>query len=171
MATVTLLRESSSYSQATMAGTVTVNAAFLQEIKEVNQELWQLLAELHHRCIRPLAPGMCKTLLDRLSELRDQLALHFALEEAYGYFEDPVEVAPQLSNQAEALRAEHKTLYSDFCRLYERAERMFYADQPAELALWIGPQFLRFEAALRRHEAREVDLIYEAYDSDLGVGD
>ena len=26
----------------TLTGTVTVNAAFLQEIKEVNSELWQL---------------------------------------------------------------------------------------------------------------------------------
>ncbi|MCL6481793.1 MAG: hypothetical protein K6U02_08700 [Firmicutes bacterium] len=64
-------------------GTVTINAAFLQEIKEVNQDLWALLAELRHRCQRPLAPGACRWLLDRLCQLRDQLALHFSLEEAY----------------------------------------------------------------------------------------
>src|SRR5687767_2315396 len=115
MATLTAQRGPSLRDTAT--STVTVNAAFLQEIKEVNQELWQLLAELHHRCIRPISPGQCKTLIDRLSELRDNLALHFALEEAYGYFEDPVHVAPQLSNRVEALRAEHKTLYCEFCRL------------------------------------------------------
>ena len=169
MATITAPRTDSPREMAT--GTLTVNAAFLQEIKEVNQELWQLLAELHHRCIRPIAPGQCKTLIDRLSELRDNLALHFALEEAYGYFEDPVHVAPQLSSRVEALRAEHKTLYCEFCRLLEHAERMFYSNQPAELALWIGPHFLRFETSLRGHESREIDVIYEAYDSDLGGSD
>ena len=36
-----------------MTRTVTVNAAFLQEIKEVNQELWQRLEDMRHRCQRP----------------------------------------------------------------------------------------------------------------------
>src|SRR5262245_61954266 len=96
----------------TTTGTVTVNAAFLQEIKEVNQELWSLLADLRHRCQRPIAPGHCRLLIDKLCQLRDQLALHFSLEEAYGYFEDPVEVAPQLSRQAEMLRSEHRSCIS-----------------------------------------------------------
>jgi hypothetical protein len=155
----------------TSTGTVTVNAAFLQEIKEVNQELWQLLRDLRHRCQRPIAPGQCRLLIDRLGLLRDQLALHFSLEEAYGYFDDPVDVAPQLGRLAAQLRAEHKELYLDFCDLVERAERMFYDEQHAALALWIGPQFLDLDARLRSHEERENDLIYEAYDGDIGVGD
>src|SRR4051794_20392387 len=61
----------------TSTGTVTVNAAFLQEIKEVNQELWSLLADLRHRCQRPIAPSQCRLLIDKLCQLRDQLALHF----------------------------------------------------------------------------------------------
>lgn len=155
----------------TSTGTVTVNAAFLQEIKQVNQELWDLLREMRHRCQRPIAPGHCRLLIDRLCQLRDQLALHFSLEEAYGYFDDPLDVAPQLSRQAEHLRAEHKELYLDLCDLVERAERMFYDELYAALALWIGPQFLDFDARLRSHEERENDLIYEAYDGDIGVGD
>src|SRR5687768_9654604 len=103
----------------TSTGTVTVNAAFLEEIKEVNQELWQLLGDLRHRCQRPVAPGHCRLLIDKLCQLRDQLALHFALEEAYGYFENPVEVAPQLSRAAGRLLEEHKTLYLDFCDIAE----------------------------------------------------
>jgi hypothetical protein len=125
---------------STLTSTVTVNAAFLQEIKEVNHELWQLLADLRHRCQRPMAPGSCRSLVEKLCQLRDQLALHFALEEAYGYFEDPVDVAPQL------------------CR-------------HAALAVWLGPEFLDFDALLRKHEERENDLIFEAYDADIGVGD
>ena len=155
----------------TMTGTVTVNAAFLQEIKEVNQDLWTLLKELRHRCQRPIAPGQCRMLIDKLCQLRDQLALHFSLEEAYGYFDDPIDVAPQLSRQSEQLRAEHKELYVDLCDLVERAERMFYDEQHAALTLWIGPQFLEFDKRLRHHEEAENELITQAYDDDIGVGD
>ena len=156
---------------STLTSTVTVNAAFLQEIKEVNQELWQLLADLRHRCQRPIAPGSCRTLVDKLCELRDQLALHFALEEAYGYFEDPVDVAPQLCRAANALRSEHQQLYGQLSSIVDRAERLFYDDRPAALAVWLGPEFLDFDARLRQHEERENDLILEAYDGDIGVGE
>jgi hypothetical protein len=156
---------------STLTSTVTVNAAFLQEIKDVNQELWHMLADLRHRCQRPMAPGLCRPLVDQLCQLRDQLALHFALEEAYGYFDDPVDVAPQLCRQAESLRSEHKLLYSQLSNLVDKAERLFYDDQHAALAVWIGPQFLDFDVRLRKHEERENDLIFEAYDGDIGVGD
>jgi hypothetical protein len=156
---------------AVMTATVTVNAAFLQEIKQVNRELWDLLADLRHRCQRPVAPGQCRLLLDMLADLRDQLALHFALEEAYGYFDDPLEAAPRLSHQAEQCRGEHKGLYLDFCELVDRAERMFYDEQHAALALWLGDEFLDFDQRLRDHEERENELIVEAYEADIGVGD
>jgi hypothetical protein len=110
-------------------------------------------------------------LIDKLCQLRDQLALHFSLEEAYGYFDDPLDVAPQLGQQAERLRAEHKDLYLDLCDLVDRAERMFYDEQHAALALWIGPEFLEFDQRLRNHEDRENELIVDAYDGDIGVGD
>lgn len=158
-------------SSVLMTRTVTVNAAFLQEIKEVNQELWHRLEELRHRCQRPIAPANCRHLVERLSQLRDQIALHFALEEAYGYFDDPVEVAPRLSYAAENLRNEHRSLYMDLTTIVERAERLLHSEQLATLALWIGPEFIDFDAALRDHESRENELIYEAYDTDLGTGD
>jgi hypothetical protein len=158
-------------SSVVMTGTVTVNAAFLQEIKEVNQDLWQRLDEMRHRCQRPIAPASCRQLVEKLSELRDQLALHFALEEAYGYFDDPADVAPRLSHAAESLRNEHRRLYMDLTRIVDRAERLLHSDQLATLALWIGPEFLAFDEALRDHECRENELIFEAFDTDIGAGD
>ena len=155
----------------TLTGTVTVNAAFLQEIKEVNQELWDELADLRHRSQRPIAPSHCRLLTDRLCLLRDQLAMHFSLEEAYGYFDDPVEVAPQLGRAADQLRKEHKSLYLELCDLVDHAERWLYEEKLANLALWIGPQFVEFDRRLREHEERENELIYDAYDADIGVGD
>jgi hypothetical protein len=155
----------------TSTGTVTVNAAFLLEIKEVNQELWTLLADLRHRCQRPLSPGSCRVMIDKLCHLRDQLALHFSLEEAYGYFDDPVDVAPQLAREADRLRSEHKELYMQLCDLVERAERMYFDGDHAALTLWVGPEFLQFEQRIRDHEDRENCLIMDAYEGDIGVGD
>jgi hypothetical protein len=114
-------------SSVVMTRTVTVNAAFLQEIKEVNKELWQRLEELRHRCQRPIAPTHCRHLVDRLS--------------------------PHLTS------------------IVERAERLLHSEQLATLALWIGPEFSEFDLALRDHESRENELIYEAYDTDIGTGD
>lgn len=157
-------------------GTVTVNAAFLREIKEDNQELRTLLADLHHRLQRPIESDECRSIIDRLYPLLDTLAMHFSLEEAYGYFDDPLEVAPQFSQRADRLRLEHGELYQALRDLIEWAEQMFFDERHQELALCflqavLGPRFLKFERWLRRHEIDEQALICEAYTTDLGVGD
>ena len=76
--------------------TLTINAAFLQEIKDDNRELKQLLDDcaerLAHASTGHVDP---KRLVGSLARLRDQVALHFALEEAYGYFDDAIDVAPR----------------------------------------------------------------------------
>jgi hypothetical protein len=64
--------------------TLTINAAFLQEIKEDNRELRHLLDGCAALLARPDPAGIDpKRLAAMLSKLRDQLAMHFALEEAY----------------------------------------------------------------------------------------
>jgi len=151
--------------------TVTVNAAFLQEIKEVNEELWRSLGELRSCFERPVSPGQCRHLVEQLGELRDQLALHFALEEAYGYFDDPAFVPPSVGESAERLRSEHRQLYVRLSNLVERAEQMSYELQLNQLVDWLGPQFAKFDAALRDHESRENELIMDAIESDIGGQD
>ncbi len=155
----------------TMTATVTVNPAFLQEIKEGNQELWQSLADLRHHCSCPITTGMCRHLVNWLNDFRDQLAVHFALEEAYGYFDEPLQAAPQLAEKADRLRTEHQELYSEISELVDQAERMFYAGQTAALAHRFGPHFLAFDARLRNHEECENELIWDAFNRDTGVGD
>ena len=155
-------------SGATVSHTVTVNPAFLQEIKEVNEELWQLLGNLRSCFQRPISPSHCRQLVEKLATLRDQLALHFALEEAFGYFEDPAYVPISVGDSAEKLRQEHRTLYVWLSNLVERGEQMAYELHYTELALWLGPQFEKFDAALRDHESRENELIMDALEVDLG---
>lgn len=157
---------------AIATGTVTINAAFLQEIKEVDNELWSLLAKARHACSRPIAlSGNCRYFVNMLLELRDQLALHFALEEAYGYFDDPADVAPRLAYEADRLRNEHRRLYCHLSDLVERAETMLEEGHHAMLATSIPGQFILFDAALENHEHRENELLMSLLDDDIGTGD
>lgn len=155
----------------TTASTVTVNAAFLQEIKEVNQELWQLLANLRQLCSSAVAvQEHAGQLIDMLAELRDQLALHFALEEAYGYFEDPVLVLPAIAQQAAELRAEHRKLYGLVNLISEEAERLWLDGNWPELMTRVPALFWAFDRQLQHHESHENELIMRQFD-DIGVGD
>jgi hypothetical protein len=157
---------------ATTTATVTVNAAFFQEIKDASSELWQLLARLRHAFSRPISPGVaCRRYVEWLSELRDQLAVYFSLEEFYGYFEEPLAVAPHLCDRADALRNEHGDLYRELCDIIDSAEQLLYDGKYATLITQISQSFVDFDYRLKEHEAREADLILQMFDEDLGVGD
>jgi hypothetical protein len=152
--------------------TVTLNPAFLQEIKEDNQHLRDLFGDVRRsfRQPRPDAPAR-QHLLDSLEDFRDQLATHFALEEAFGYFDDPLDAAPRLSEQAELLRSEHGELFMIICAMVEDAyDLLRYSFNPAAFQE-LSHRFGRFEEAFTDHEARENSLIMEAFNADIGVGD
>jgi hypothetical protein len=152
--------------------TVSINPAFLQEIKDDHHELRQLM---HHVAAMFDRPGWMRVEYDRLVELitklRDQLALHFSLEEAYGYCEDALSVAPHLSRRSEQLRAQHDTLYESLCRLVEGAEQLLYHETASVALARVAEEFRGFASQLHEHEANECDLILEAFNKDIGAGD
>jgi hypothetical protein len=152
--------------------TVAINAAFLQEIKDDHHELRQLM---HHTAAMLNRPIWMRPEMDRLVELfgklRDQLAMHFSLEEAFGYFEDAVSVAPHLCRRSEFLRSQHFQLYSELCRLSESAEALLYREADNDALAALAGAYQQFSASFHEHEARENELILEAFHSDLGGGD
>ena len=152
--------------------TVSINPAFLLEIKDDHHELRQLL---HHTAAMVDRPSWmrkeCDRLVDLLTKLRDQLAMHFSLEEAYGYFEDAISVAPHLSKRAEALRAQHFDLYSQLCSLVDQAEQLLYHEAATVASAGLTAGFHEFIALFQEHEASESDLIQHAFHEDLGAGD
>jgi hypothetical protein len=151
---------------------IAVNAAFLQEIKEVNEELWQCLAATGRLCEHTQwEPRTCRLLIDRLRELLDLLALHFALEEAYGYFEGPAVVDARLNQRAGRLRDEHRTLFVTLQSVVDAAEKKLVRDNPDDAIQRIVVRFRAFQDQLREHESRENELILEAFNDDVGVGD
>ena len=153
----------------TETGTVTVNAAFLQELKEDNEKLRGLMAEFSAVCdLRPPLRLSHKRLASLLAQLRDELAMHFSLEEAFGYFDRPTAVAPHLSEQACRLRAEHATLYEDVARIAEAAEdarsrwiaQSEDEDEDDPVKQRIVRRCQSFWDRLQQHEAGENELMW-----------
>ena len=153
--------------------TVTINAAFLREIKEDNQRLKELLAELREALgERPTNDALTRhQLIEKLSDFRDLLATHFALEEAFGYFDEPLMAAPRLAERAEELRQEHARLFVRLCGLVDQAEDIFQREPHERAYRLIAEQFRQFDSDLQVHEQAENELIMEAFNADIGVGD
>ncbi len=149
---------------------LTVNAAFLKDIKDDNRDLKNLLDR-----IRPLAEhaqtatNHWHELIELFAELRDQLALHFSLEEAYGYFDEAIVTAPELSTSAEFLRSQHALL---FARIRDLADvALEVSSESHEQVTRFLHDFAQFRDAFQQHEEAEFKLILTAMDDDIGVGD
>ncbi len=97
--------------------------------------------------------------------------MHFALEEAYGYFEDAIEVAPQLSARTVQLRDEHRQLFLQLGAVVDDAERLLYHQAVENQAYDIATAFCRFHAQFQDHERRENELILQTINEELGCGD
>ena len=155
----------------TAQGTLTINAAFLQEIKEENCELHQLLHDCQAALCTPGATAADPNLaVELLGRLRNQLSLHFALEETYGYFDDAVHVTPQLADRALKLRSQHSELFLSLCGIADRAEKMLDEGQSADLAGIMG-EFEEFHSRFQDHEAQETELIVQVVNEEIGCGD
>ncbi|TWU35124.1 hemerythrin domain-containing protein [Novipirellula artificiosorum] len=147
-----------------------VNAAFLKDIKDDSHHLKVLLEKISPMVSHEkIASNHWGEIVELWSELRDQLALHFSLEEAYGYFEEAIDTAPELSTKAEQLRGQHTQLFESIRRLVEAASEA-PADQEERIAKLLT-RYMSFIKSFQVHEEAELTLILEALDSDLGVCD
>lgn len=148
----------------------TINAAFFQEIKDDHHQLHELLCTLRklvHR--RQALSNHASELVNKLSDLCDQIALHFSLEEAYGYLEDLVQVTPHLHIQTGRLREQHANL---FVMVRDLSDEASSRHKGSTMDLFhIADQFLEFDRAFAAHEAAETKLIMISMNQDVGVGD
>lgn len=166
----TLLSELGRSSQTTSASRVTVNAAFLKEIKDDNRQLksmWDKVTPMLSHA--QTAKNHWAELVDALSELRDQLAMHFSLEEAFGYFDEAIDIAPRFSMMAVSLRSEHATL---FAAARDLADSILEIDgEQLDAVVDFVTRFNHFRRDFERHEEAELRLILASFDDDLGDGD
>lgn len=154
---------------------MTVNGAFLQEIKEDNQHLTELLAATADVLRRqPRGRIRAAVLADLLRRTHDQLAMHFSLEEGFGYFDDALDVPPRLSAQADTLRSQHTTLFNELNEIVEDAERMLYHELPYSRETMIDRIAMAYSAFYERFQAHEVgerELICQSLYEEIGGGD
>ena len=151
---------------ASSAKTIAVNAAFLQEVKDSNLQLWDLFHRLRMltKVQRPTGE-MVHDFVALLGELRDCIALEFSLEETYGYVENAM-LGARVGSEANEAKLQHRELYlqiRDLCECVEEAE--YTGTIVRDLAAFFNA-FDTFDTEFRAHEELEARLIHMG----LGTG-
>ena len=152
---------------------VTINVAFLQEIKddfEFRNQLNQVYAQLNPRDVED-RPSI-KVAADLLDGLRDELKTYFALEEFYGYFGQAKVDNPCVSQKAQELRGDHEKLFLQLSEVFELSQQILYREVGSDLDYEkVAEGFERFCIDLAHHEQAEMELMMRLCNEDLGVGD
>lgn len=141
-----------------------------RELKDDNSRLHELSAEIE-RLISDarIAANHWSELQELLTAFRDQLSLHFALEESEGYLDLSNSGNPEFVCSAEYLKLQHVELFEDINAVAEAA-----CDTPNDnlrrIEAVLG-RYRRFRWSFEAHEESEWNLMQSAYDDDIGVGD
>jgi hypothetical protein len=92
-------------------------------------------------------------------------------EEAYGYFDGPLVIEPEIARKARILRAEHIDLWSELESLYHQSRRVAgeLAGHSARVRLMECLQSLLLR--LEGHEHHENELIRLANHEDMSVAE
>lgn len=154
--------------------TILINAAFLQEIKDSNPNLWLAASELRALCetehwdAETTGQARIKRFVRALCELRDLIAFQFGLEESYGYLRtsgSPPQSAchspgfEQAQQQLQLALDQHQRLYLDLCDLAEQAEELQYRGCDRSAVVNFAEQVAHFTRQMTRHERLEAELI------------
>lgn len=167
----TWLTESEFRQSGARATGVTINVAFLQEIKEDNVEFAEVL-QATSKLFSSREPVGAKHAVDQLTSLQDVLKTHFAMEEFYGYFQNALVANPSISPRAEAIRDEHQTLFLQLTQIVDLAEQVLYQECSRDTNMdQVNVEFEKFELALQVHEDAENELIMRLCNEEIGVGD
>lgn len=103
-----------------------------------------------------------------LSRLQGALADHVAVtERPDGTLDEVRDRAPRLANQIDRLRGEHASMTAQVELLMDRIDRV-PAERSAEDSAAIREQALELLTAIGRHRQLGADLLYEAYNVDVG---
>ncbi len=140
--------------------TTIVNAAFLQEVKDSNLQLWGVLRELREIRIGDRdSKEASRQLVNWLGELRDCIALEFSLEETYGFIESSPQTGSIGAGSAARAKMQHRELYLQLHEICEQAEEAQYRGTIGrDLPMYLGA-FEEFDACFRAHEELESELI------------
>lgn len=141
---------------------VTINAAFLQEVKEAHSQVWETLYYL-----RVIAQQKSVTEADvhqwvsKLTEFRRQLSTEFALEETYGYISSSQRQHINVGVDPSVTLKQHRELYLQILEVCERVEESQYVGTVVrDFSLHVAC-FQEFDAGMSEHERLESLMIRE----------
>jgi hypothetical protein len=151
--------------------------------REARGEHDALLVAMHRleAALAAAAPGReqawnARVLMD-LGGVQECLARHVASAEAPDGLLAEIELArPNLARRVGQLRREHADLLQQANALQRRVEEFWCVEWTTEMdgcpdTADIRQQAARLLSALRDHHAREADLIFETFYTDIGAGD
>lgn len=146
-----------------------LNAAFFQEIKDSNPNLWHETHRLRGLCelgcdALETPQATIKDLVQCLDGLRDLLALQFSLEESYGLVsssQDEIHRQQQggLQSKIVELTDQHQRLYLQLVDLVERSEELQYRGCDVSCLRSFVESVEQFSRDLTSHERFEDELI------------
>ena len=141
----------------------------LGKVRERREALLGAAASVEAALAAPASdPRWRDRLGERLATLHDTLDEHVTAAEADdGILAQVRDEAPRLSNQVDRLAAEHGTITNATERLIDRLEAAPTA-QVTEEAESVREQAVELLAAIVRHRQLGADLLYEAYNVDVG---
>lgn len=159
---------------------VTINVAFLQEIKS-DFGFRELLNDVYQQLIPGSKPGVLddesagqvspRVAAELLEELRDGLETYFSLEEFYGYFQQAAVLNPCVGQKATSLQTEHEVLFLKLNQIVEMTQQIVYHEVGPETTLTqVAEDLEAFCIDLAQHEQAEMDLMMRLCNEDIGDG-
>jgi DNA-binding transcriptional ArsR family regulator len=126
-----------------------------------------LLADLRklEEAVRPSEGENPKELLARLGATRTHITEHFRFEEQNGYLDAVRQREPRLERIIQQLAEEHRQLEQSLDTLVGEAQ------VAATLGESLRQEIQAWVERVRRHEARENDLVQDAFNLDIGAED
>jgi hypothetical protein len=114
---------------------------------------------------RPASGEGAAELRARLAATRAHVIEHFHFEEECGYLDVVRTREPRLERAARGLADEHRQLAQSLDALVEEARTAAHLDDTfrKKIRVWLEQ--------LRRHEARENDVVQDAFNLDIGAED
>ena len=147
---------------------VTINVAFLQEIKQENIQFRQLIQTVANELRETKLAA--NQVMELFYSVREELETYFTLEEFYGYFDNAEITNPAVSTRARKLKGDHEALFLSFNEIVELIEQIVYRETDAKMNIVVD-LFNRFQTRLDRHEQAEMELMMRLCNEDIGVGD
>ena len=143
-------------------------SAYMQRLQRQRAELGEAMAALDAALALPLGLGPVwrRRVRAALTELAHDLRDHVELTEGEGGLYDDIQrSAPRLSRKVEQLLEDHRVVLAEVERLLgERDEGL----EGEEAVLAHREAATRLVGLLVRHRQRGSDMVWEAYDLDIG---